>query len=38
MKTLILTLVAAASIAASVPASADPITAHGIWDTYKSGK
>jgi hypothetical protein len=37
MKTFILALVAAASIAATVPASADPFTAHGVWDTYKSG-
>lgn len=37
MKTFILALAAAASIAAAVPASADPFTAHGVWDTYKSG-
>ncbi len=38
MKPVILALIAAATIAVTVPASADPITAHGVWDTYKSGK
>lgn len=39
MKQFILAAIAAVSIAAAAnPASADTITLHGMWDTYKSGK